>query len=129
MHDDEPVDKAMLLRPRVRALARDEVLRVGPVRDHGDRVVADALRHQPPPHLLADRDDSGRVREPEPNEPAEDSDDDGVVEPSQGNGDLGEDVLGDDEQRSAVPPSDHDPDRGDERWIREAQDERRPRTP
>ena len=113
----------------VRALARDSVLGVGPVRDHRDRVVADALRHQPAAHVLADRDDAGRMREPEPNQPVEDTDDDRVVEPAKRDRDLGEDVLRDDQERSAVPPCDRDPDRGDERWVGQAEHELRPRAP
>ena len=126
VHDDEAVDEPLLARPRIRALARRELLRVGPVRDHGDRVRLDALRDQPPAHPLADRHDSGRARKPEPDEPVEHADEDGVVEPAERDRDLGEDVLRDDDQRHTVAPSDGHADRGDEGRVGETEDEVRP---
>ena len=77
--------------------------------------------------MLADRDDAGRMPRARSERTAEHADDDGVVEPSKRNGDLGEDVLSDDEERDAMTLSDHDPDHRDEWGIREAEHDLRPR--
>ena len=106
VHDDELPGQPVEPRPLVvRGLRRDR-LRVHPVRNHPDAIGRSALRLQPAAHRVADRDDAIGALEVKADQLAQRRHEQAVVEPPQLGRDLGEDVLGDDEQRHAEPPRD-----------------------
>ena len=84
----------------------DELRRVDPVRDHLDPLGRRALLLETQLHRLADRDDAVGAPQVERDEPPQRAEHERVLEPLDALGDLGEDVLADDEERHAEAPRD-----------------------
>ena len=120
---EQPVEP----RPWVVERLRRDRLRVHPVRDHPDAIGRSALLLQPAAHGVADRDDAVGALQVEPDQLAQRRHEHAVVEPPELCCDLGEDVLGDDEQRHAEPPRDGEAHVAHHRRIGHAEDEVGPR--
>ena len=123
MHDHELVVQPARGRPGVPPGVRLDLGGIDPVGDHLDPPFTRALVHQAQLHRLADRDDPVGATQIEPHELAQRSEHERVLEPLDALGDLGEDVLADDEQRDIEPPRDDEPDVPDDRWVGHAEDE------
>ena len=123
VHDREPCREAVRGRPRVVARLRGDAGGVDPVRDYPEALGSGALLLQAAPHRLADRDDPVGAAQVERDERAEHADDEAALEPLDRDGDLGEDVLADHEQRHPEPPRGQQRDVADDRRVGHAEDE------
>ena len=104
------------------SLRRDRV-GVDPVRDHADALAGRALRLEPLPHRLADRDYPVGALEVETRRAGAGADEHAVLEPPQLRRDLGEHVLADHEQRHAEALGDREADVADHRRVGHAEHE------
>ena len=123
VHDDEAADEPVALRPLVVARLRRDRARVDPVRDHAQALRRRALRLEPLPHRLADRDDAVGAAQVGTDEPAQDADHGGVPQPVELGRDLRKDVLADDEHRRADPLADEHAEVADDRRVGHAEHE------
>ena len=126
VHHDERLVEAALRRPLVVAWARRELRRVDPVRDHGDSLGRRPLVLEPQLHRVADRDDAVGALEVERDEPTKRAQENRLLESLHPLGDLGEDVLADDEQRHTEAARDDERDVPDDGRIGHAEDQVRP---
>ena len=129
MHNDEPVDEILGARPV--GLTRPWLYRGGidPVRDDSDVVRRAPFSNEALRHPLTDRDNVVGSPQVIPHERAQHPHEHWFVRPTQLGGDFREDILADNEQRGAVPPSDHEREVADDRRIGHANDELRRRKP
>ncbi len=123
MHDDELPGEPVLEGPVVLLRPRLEQRHVDPVRDHAYPLGRCALRLEPHPHRLADRDDPVRTPEIEGHRPAQRADHERVSQPPERARDLREDVLADDDQRRAMPAGQEDGRRPQHRRVGHAEDD------
>jgi hypothetical protein len=123
VHHDEPRREPVPFRPRVVAALWRDRTRVHPVRDHPQTLGGRALRLEPLAHGLADRDDAVGAAQVRADEPAQHADDRRVAEPVELGGDLGEDVLADDEHGSAEAASHGHAEVSHDRRVGHAEDE------
>ena len=123
VHDDELRVETNVACPGVRLIEGPEPLRVDPVGDHAQPLRAGALFLQPAAHRVADRHDAVGTAEVEADEPAQKAHQQGILQPLQLHGDLGEDVLADDDQRRPEAARGEEGNVGDDRWIGHAQDD------
>ena len=100
---------------------------VDPVRDHAQAVRRRALLLQPPAHGVADRDDPVRATQVEADETAQQAHHRRILESLELDGDLGEDVLADDDERHPEAAGDEERDVRDDRRVGHAENDVRPR--
>ena len=117
VHDHETRIETVFARPTVQARLRCDAVGVDPVLDHAHAIRAGALLLEPATHRLADRDDAVGTPQVSVDHETQKAHQQGVLEALELDRDLGEDVLGDDEERHTEPTGDHKPDVADHRRV------------
>ena len=121
VHDEEAGVIAVLARPGVVPGLRRDAAGVDPVLDHANPLRRRTLGLEPLAHRLSNRDDPIRAAEVGLHHQAQQADQDRVLEALQLDRDLGEHVLGDDDQRNAEAAGDEEPDVADHRRVGEGE--------
>ena len=121
VHDDEALVQTISARPDVVPRLRGDAIRVDPVLDHAHAIGSRALLLQSAPHRLPDRDDPVCTPQVGLDHEPQQADQERVLEALELDCDLGEDILGDDDERDAEPPGDDEPDVTDHRRVGERQ--------
>ena len=123
VHDDEAVVEPLLAGPVVRRRLRRDPAGVDPVLDHAHALGRRSLLLQALAHRLADRHDPVCPAEVGLDHQPQEADEERILEPLQLDGDLGEDVLGDDDKRDAEPARHDEADVADHRRVGQREDD------